>query len=418
MKKTFCTIALMGLAGCGFAQNSAIYKADVLLQKQEYTAAIPVLEEIVANPKTTKLSEAYYKLGVAHASIFNTELAKAAASVPFDTVAFNTHLDHAVEAFTRSHEEDIKPDKKGKVKPEREAENKLALHQMLDYYKYAGVFANMNGDNKASLDYFEKYINMPNNPAFTPAERDSIYTAGRANYSQAAINCALLNYNMKNWDGVLRNAEIALRDTMNLHDLFIMKYSAQLQKGDTLGYAETLKEAVARTSSQGFMGDLITYYMNKRDRVGAISMADDLIAKAPTSKTSYYIKGCLEMNMPPYDYEAARRSFEQALKIDPNYLEANTNMGICWVNDITDRLNADEFKIPTSTDDASNKLRRKIMQEKVYPYYNAALPYFEKVREMAPDRPELWAQGLYNTYYSLMMDDKVKEILPFLPNKN
>ena len=56
------------------------------------------------------------------------------------------------------------------------------------------------------------------------------------------------------------------------------------------------------------------------------------------------------------------------------------------------------------------------MQEKVYPYYNAALPYFEKVRTMAPDRPELWAQGLYNTYYSLMMDDKVKEILPYLPN--
>ena len=90
-------------------------------------------------------------------------------------------------------------------------------------------------------------------------------------------------------------------------------------------------------------------------------------------------------------------------------------MGICYVNDITDRLNANEFHIPTGTDDASNKARRKIMQEKVYPWYNKALPYFEKSRELAPDRPELWAQGLYNCYYSLIMDEKAQEIKAAYP---
>lgn len=413
MKKILVAICSIALSVPTMAQSFG--KVDYAIQQDDFTKAISLLEEIVQNPKTTKLAEAYRKLGISHASIFNAELMKAAQSLPFDTTAFCTHLDGAVDAFTKCHKTDVMPDKKGRVKPQYEKDNNLNLLQMLDYYNYAGMFMYQNKNEKASLDYFEKYLNLPTNPIFSEHQRDSIYAAGRANYAQAAFNCTLFSYNQKNWDAVLRNAEIALRDTANLHDLYIMRYTACLEKGDTLGYVDALKEAVARTSNAGFMGDLITYYMRKQDRPGAIEMANDLIEKSPEAKTSYYIKGCIEMNMTPYNYEAARQCFAKALEIDPEYLEANTNMGICYVNDITDRLNANEYRIPMGTDDASNKARRKIMQEKVYPWYNKALPYFEKVRNMVPDRPSLWAQGLYSCYYSLLMDEKAQEIKAAYP---
>ncbi|MBR1594837.1 MAG: hypothetical protein IJ659_08735 [Alloprevotella sp.] len=413
MKKILLAICTIAVSLPAMAQSFA--KVDYAIQQNDFAKAITVLDEIIQNPKTTKFAEAYRKLGISHASIFNEELSKAAQGLPFDTAAFCSHLDKAVEALTKCHEADFTPDKKGKVKPQYQAENNLNLLQMLDYYNFAGMFMYQNRNEKASLEYFEKYLNLPKNPIFSQHQTDSIYAAGRANYSQAAFNCTLFSYNQKDWDAVLRNADEALKDTMNLHDLYIMKYTANLAKGDTLAYVETLKDGVARTSNAGFMGDLITHYMRQQDRTGAIKMADDLIAKSPEAKTSYYIKGCIEMNMTPYDYEAARNCFAKALEIDSEYLEANTNMGICYVNDITDRLNANEYHIPMGTDDASNKARRKIMQEKVYPWYNKALPYFEKVRGMAPERPELWAQGLYSCYYSLLMDEKASEIKAAYP---
>ena len=390
MKKILIAISAIAFSAVQMsAQNFG--KTDYAIQQGDYAKAITLLEEIVQNPKTTKHAEAYRKLGETHARLFNEQLMLAAQGMPFDTASFCSHLDAAVNAMTECNKYDTMPDKKGHVKPKFQSENNLNLLQMLDYYNFAGMFMYQNKDNARSLEYFEKY------------------------YMQAAFNCTLFSYQQKDWDAVLRNADEALKGDENLKDLYIMKYTANLEKGDTLAYVETLKDAIARTSNPSFMGDLITFYMRKQDREGAIAMANDLIQKAPESKTSYYIKGCLEMNMTPYDYEEARNCFDKALKIDPEYLEANTNMGICYVNDITDRLNANEFHIPTGTDDASNKARRKIMQEKVYPWYNKALPFFEKSRELAPDRPELWAQGLYNCYYSLIMDEKAQEIKAAYP---
>ena len=414
MKKILIAISAIAFSAVQMsAQNFG--KTDYAIQKGDYAKAITLLEEIVQNPKTTKHAEAYRKLGETHARLFNEQLMLAAQGMPFDTASFCSHLDAAVNAMTECNKYDTMPDKKGHVKPKFQSENNLNLLQMLDYYNFAGMFMYQNKDNARSLEYFEKYLNLPKNPIFTQHQTDSIYAAGQANYMQAAFNCTLFSYQQKDWDAVLRNADEALKGDENLKDLYIMKYTANLEKGDTLAYVETLKDAIARTSNPSFMGDLITFYMRKQDREGAIAMANDLIQKAPESKTSYYIKGCLEMNMTPYNYEEARNCFDKALKIDPEYLEANTNMGICYVNDITDRLNANEFHIPTGTDDASNKARRKIMQEKVYPWYNKALPYFEKSRELAPDRPELWAQGLYNCYYSLIMDEKAQEIKAAYP---
>ena len=43
-------------------------------------------------------------------------------------------------------------------------------------------------------------------------------------------------------------------------------------------------------------------------------------------------------------------------------------------------------------------------------YYKEALPYYEKLRELAPEKKELWLNGLSNCYYNLNMEDKLKEI--------
>ena len=43
-------------------------------------------------------------------------------------------------------------------------------------------------------------------------------------------------------------------------------------------------------------------------------------------------------------------------------------------------------------------------------FFREAMPYFEKLREIAPDRKELWLNGLTQCYYNLNMNDKMAEL--------
>ncbi|WP_347719019.1 hypothetical protein [uncultured Alloprevotella sp.] len=420
MKRIMLSIALMAIAGSGLAQNSAHFKAQALMRdKKDYAQAAEVCEQAIANPKTTKFAEIYRDMGLAYASLFNNELTKAAKEVPFDTIAFCNYLDKAVDAFTNSHLADIKPDAKGRVKPEFEILNKMNLNQMLNYFNYAGIFKAQGGKNEESLKYFEKYINMPKNPIFSQQETDSIYKAGIHEYSQAAFNVSLLNYNLKNYDAVIRSADLALKDAeldkQNIHDAYVMKSNSFLMLKDTVNYAKTLRDAVAATAGEGFMGDLITYYMRRQNRAEAIQMADELIKQKGSDKTSYYIKGCLEMNMTPYNYKSAREAFAKAIELDPDYVEANTNMGVCWIQDVQDKINANYFHLPRGNDNASATKYNNIVNTQINPYYKNALPYLEKARQLAPEKPELWAQGLYLCYTNLKQTAKASEVKPLVP---
>ena len=177
MKKFLFTLALTFTAGAAMAQNNAIYKAQEKVDANDLNAALEILEGAMVNPKTTKFAEIYNNAAEIHARILNPELMKAAQNMPFDTLVYCEHLDKAIDCYTKSHEADIKPDEKGRVKSKFIEKNRSRMLQMLDYYNYAGVFMNQSHNLEKSLEYFEKYYNMPKNPVFTPEQTDSIHKA-------------------------------------------------------------------------------------------------------------------------------------------------------------------------------------------------------------------------------------------------
>ena len=44
-------------------------------------------------------------------------------------------------------------------------------------------------------------------------------------------------------------------------------------------------------------------------------------------------------------------------------------------------------------------------------FYEKAMPYYEKARQLAPDNTSLWKQGLSSVYYNLQMQDKYDEVM-------
>ncbi len=186
MKKVFSTIALTMLAGVGLAQNSALQKAQSALQNRDFNGTISILNEALQNPKTTKFAEMYNLLADAHTRLMEPELQKAAQSQPFDTTGYCVNLDKAIINYTKSYEADNKADEKGKVKPKFNAINGPRIAAMLDYYNYAALFVNQNGNRNEAITYFKKFIELPKNPVFTPQQTDSIYKAKKTEYAQAA----------------------------------------------------------------------------------------------------------------------------------------------------------------------------------------------------------------------------------------
>jgi hypothetical protein len=50
-------------------------------------------------------------------------------------------------------------------------------------------------------------------------------------------------------------------------------------------------------------------------------------------------------------------------------------------------------------------------------FYNEALPLYEHLRNVAPDRKDYWFNGLMNCYYNLNMMDKVEELEKLMPEE-
>lgn len=428
MKKLFLLAVVAAGALTASAQSALIMKVDEKIGKKDFAGAEQAInEEIqkqnekwekakIKNPEaqinTAKMAEAYNKLGDVFGLQFNPELMNAAQGLPLDTARFCTMLDGTVNAYTQSFIYDNTPDAKGRVKPKYNTQNRRQLGAMLDYYYYAGVFLNQNGDTDGSCREFQKFLKMRKNPAFTQSQQDSIYAEKKALYDQAAFNVCLLNYQAQKWDNLLECVDDAMGDPERQKDAYIMKQQAYLAKGDSAAWLATLSEAVERVpDNTNFMEQLIYYYTIKSDATSANALSDKLIASDPRNKSAWYMKGCTQLNL-EQNYPAARESFLKALEIDPDYMEANLNVAYTFMNEVMKNRQDGKYKIATvksSYTTAEKPLYEREMAE-IKGYYESALPYAEKVRELIPDQPRRWAAALAMIYSNLGMKEKADEM--------
>ena len=384
------------------AQNSEITKASELMDQNKLSEAWQTIKEAIDNPKTTDSVKAFRVAGDISARMLNMEIFNASKREPFDTARFVVALDNAVKYYKESYVLDQLPDKKGKVKPKYGEDTRKQIINVLPYYAYAGQFLYSNGNLSGAYDAFSKFVSMPSDPIFEKSQTDSMYEAGRSNYSEVAYYATMLAYNQKNWDNVLKEVDFALADTANLNDLYLMKLTALLDKGDTAQWVVVSKEAVKRVpNSLTFPQNLLAYYIMKDDSVTALEMGNDLVQNAPDAAMSWYARGSVYLNM-YNNYPKARADFEKAVELNPAFPEAEANIGISYINEVVSMK--DQFT------NNQNSPKYKSDRETVLGYYRKAKPHSEKARELAPDKPRLWAISLSNIYYNLEEKDKEKEI--------
>ena len=422
MKKIFSLAAVAACSMVSMAQNSVISKAAFLQEQNKTAEALEVLKSSFDNPKTTKFAEIYNQAGKLVSTQFNPELMKAAQNEPLDTAKFISSLNEMVDYFTKSYVAEHTPDAKGKMpKVKFSPENTRVLLGCQDYFFYAGIFLNQNRDKAGAYEYFNKHLQFVNNPALAD-KRDSLIQAKAQNYAQASYYCSMLAYEMKKWDDVLRQTqellhkkELLAEAKIPVRDLYLMRFEANLTgKKDTLAYVNDLKHAIDNIEdNQAFMESLVAVYNEKNDVKSAEDTANEMVAKNPQSKSAWFIKGYVDMNL-KHDYATARNAFDKALELDPNYLEAMANKAYCYINEVVTKRQNGGYKYAGSNLDRVKgqkavDLYNKELKE-IRGYFEKALPLMEKVRELAPERSRLWASALEQIYSNLNQKAKAEEM--------
>ena len=396
MKKLFITAMVALMATSSFAQD--ITKQ---LKGKSYDEAVTTLNAALSGLSAEQKAKGYGML---------TELAYKDASVAFDTYQINAasgkkdpvNFQSVLNVINDACQTDIydnQPNDKGKVAPKFHKKNLDRLQNLRVLLIVAGQECQEKEDNAGALKYYESYVNSAFSSLFSEVAGKKDQNAG--NVSRVV---AFLYAQKEDYVTAQKFAEIAMADTASAADAEGI-YVAILEKqckthDDTLNYINKLKEI----NAQKYFPQMASLY----DRIGEKEMAkkllDDEIAANPQNKMAWAIKGENAMNA--RDWESAIVSFKKAVEIDAQWTAVWFNLGVCASSKGFDLNEKYSVNGRIKTEDA----------EKVKATLVEAKEYFEKVKELDPDRKVIpnWPYQLRMIYNAIGETQKAEEITKML----
>lgn len=391
MKKILCSIALMLAVSTAFGQDKLVRKAQSLIEENKLDEAQTVLTEALTSGKTKEIALAWDVQGDIYQRVFAAELNKAAASQPLDTMKFAKNLYACIDAYEKCNELD--EDKEFYQK------NKGNAMKFRTFYMYCGQFFFNNRQYSDAFTAYDKWLTYPQTVKLVENEpkilKDSVFDE-----NQIAYYACLAAYNDKNYQNVEKYINQALKYDKELETVRQLRLTTYLEQGDTANWVKSSKEfALSGVKAETVAQNLLAYYLDKKDEASALAFADELLAKDPNSKIGNYSKGVVLFGQ--NKFADAVTYFVKTTEIDPTFSDAFYNAGVCYCNEgyaLNEKISNNK-KLTAAQNNEEIK--------KVKAYYEKALPFFLKVKELEPDNVSRWASRLSTVYY--IMGDKAKQ---------
>lgn len=389
MKKFLLSVALVMTATMTFAQ---VEKAKMTLDEiagkndpEKLAMAKVAINQAIASGKPNKMAYIYNVAGQVELRYLNQELDKMSAHEDLDTTLFINSMDKAVEYFLKSYEIDHTPDAKGKVKAKFDYGDKYTIGEhdgnlvwmkkILGYYLISAQFKYAQNDKDGAYKYYIKHLELPQCPMFTAAQTDSIYNSDDR-YQKVGYFATIIAHEKKDYDAVLKTVDFAIQsdEDMTREDGYQMKSGAYLHKGDTAQWLNTVKAAIENTSNVNYSLNLLKYYYDHHMKGEVAKYADDFIERAPDNKMGYYIKGVYLMD--ELKDQEALKFFQTALEKDPNFADAQINIGTIAFNEVRE--------IDKNNTYSNRDPRYKETQELLLKKLQECKEIFGKVEVMSP----------------------------------
>lgn len=369
--KSILFIALMAVATVASAQRSNLNRAvsnytkyselksmgTGTLSINELNTAQTAIDRAIENERTNELAETwvYYALIYTDLALLDsTEAATATLQKALDGREKAISLDAASE----------------------HAENLSALNSMLAQFELnQGAQAWEQGNYTGAYDAFEKGL------TYLPGDTTLLYYAGIAAINDNQYDKAVSKY-----------VELIPFDEYSGHRQIVLDASRlYLQMGDT---TNALKYAQVATEKYPEDGEIATHNIELNlmagNEEGILATLKSQAERSPNDKTLQYYLGIAQASLRLDDEAIA--SYKKALAIDPEYLEANINLGAAILTSGINHYNETNNKnLPQAEYEAEMK--------KAYEIFDSALPYLEKA--VALDANSIIALTNLKQYYDI-----------------
>lgn len=217
------------------------------------------------------------------------------------------------------------------------------------------------------------------------------------------FNAGLAAYNGQLYDKAIEHFSNVKDLDYGDFTLFILMKNCYVAKEDSVGGLDILQEGFTKyPESESLLIELINYYITSGG-TDAAQEALDYIAlakeKDPTNASYYHAEGILYDKTGKIDESI--RSYEDALKLNPDYFDSNYNLGAHHFNRGVNKVNECN-EILDNNEYNKCKLEADAM-------FEIALPYMEKAHEVnATDVATM--ETLKLLYYRMKMMDKHEEM--------
>jgi tetratricopeptide (TPR) repeat protein len=387
----FLMLMLAGVSG--FAQKQPkpnINKALSLMKEGKLGEAKDMIDAATTYEKTMNDGKTWYYRGLIYATLdtIQNETFKALDPNP---------LKVAMESFAKA-------DQLGKAGSEYflQAENSIVpvtktqqLEMLANYYLDKGIkkFQDDQPDNEASLAYLDKTKMVFENGLKTYTNDTLTYYVGGLVAQQA-----------EKYDLAIENVNKYLQKGGKSKDAYLILY--QIYNGpkeDKNKALEVLREAKKKLPNNADFPKLeigLLIDLNKIDE--AKTSLEQAVKAEPNNKILHFYLGYVNSKMD--NPEAARKNYQEALRIDPSYFDAQFYLANTYLIDV-DKTSKELSA--TGNKPADSKRRSELVQQRVK-QSEIAIPYLERAEKMkAPDKDsEIEVLQKLSLLYYYTADDK------------
>lgn len=371
-KQVIATVFALAVSASAFAQKSELTNAKSEYDKYTVvrTGKIAIasintakesIDKAAANDKTAQLPQTYALKAAIYGSLANDT-----------TQASRDNLiTTAEDAYKKAQTADTKGENKALISD--------AMRSLANYNLNKGVKQYQSGKYDLAYTAFDNYRQ------FFPEDTNAILYTGLAAANAKNNDAAISNYK--------KLVTTKYSKTLGVYSDLATLY---LGKKDTASAIKIMDEATKKYPQNAELAkreiELNIMAGNKKEVTKKIESA---IANDPKNKALYYYAGLTYSSAKEYD--KAAEYYKKALDIDPNYFEANLNLGYVIMNPAIDIFNAAN-KLPV------NKQKEYTAAiAKSNAMFEKSKPYILKATEVNPTSIDALA-NLKTVYIGLKQD--------------
>jgi tetratricopeptide (TPR) repeat protein len=399
MKIKFLMLGLLGLISVtAFAQKGELNTAQSEFEKYEGLKTQPALalpslnkakesiDKAAANQKTANLPQTYAVKANIYGSLAQLDTV-ATTSLPLFTTAD--------EALKKAKELDAKGENKKLID---NANGILAQYQL-----NKGVKEYQSGKYDLAYKSFDFYRTV------MPEDTNAILYTGLAALNAKNYPAAITNYN-----------KLVTTKYSKVESVYSELAGIYLANKDTTGALKTITDGLVKyPTSADLRRTEIEISLQQGKQKEVLDKILSAISNDPKNKNLYYYAGLVysqvadaaaqKITKAPaaskvtlqaektQNFQKAADMYKKALEIDPNYFEANLNMGYVIIAPAIDSYNAAN-KLPANQQKAYDAAMAKATAQ-----FDQAKPYLLKAVELNPKSPDALNNLL--TYYKGKKDD-------------